>query len=877
MRSSTKPAQAGAMKKTKKLFSARKFIFTFIKFLIIFIIVIGFALGGIVGGAIYGYIKTAEPITDEQLVAKTTGNTTVIYDSKGNIIQKLTGKDNMDSEYVSDKEVPKYLKDAIIAIEDERFESHPGVDLQGVINAGTGFLKSLLGAPGNVRGGSTITQQVVKNITGNTKRSLERKVQEGYMAILLERKLEKWQILELYMNLSYWGRSCNGVQSSSKKYFGKPVQELNLAQCALLAGITNNPGKYDPFTEKGRENAKNRQEIILRLMLEQGKISQSQHDEAVKADLQYASKEQSQKVLSVQSYFVDQVIVDVRNALMEEKNISSTAANYMIYGGGLEIYTTLDASIQAKMDAVFMNDEYFPLINESAKRQMEHPQAAMAIIDVQNGHIKALRGGYGKKEASNTLNRASSTLMKRQPGSSIKPIAAYAPAIDLKLITPAMIFDDVPVYMLTGKDAERPYPRNYDNKHDGLTTVRNGLKNSVNVIAAKIWRDILGPDNSIEYLKRVGINREKEKYLSLVMGGLEVGVNPLQMAAAYVPFAHEGMYYEPTTITLVKDSSGKELINRKAANFSIAYSEQTAFIMADMMKEVTKKRTSPYPHSGTASANISEEIIGMPVAGKTGTTSSNIDKWFVGYTPYYAAATWYGYDNNGSEPITIKPDEYDQAQKIWAAVMKKVHEGLPKKDFEKPTGLVQKKICIYSGKIATPLCSHDQRGNAVITEYFIKGTEPRDDDLCTVHVEAQVCTESQDTLKRNLLAGPYCPPEKVETKVFIQREIPYVPVKPNETAPKDVAYELPAGEYCTVHGAPPVTNDPGSIGDIDLDFQWWLDNSSQDGSTQQGNLQNGTLDNASGNSNTVNNSGNNTGDAQESTQNSGSSETDPLE
>jgi penicillin-binding protein 1A len=823
MKSTKKPAPGGAPKKTKKPSFAWKFIGAFFTCLFVLVVAIGVAFAGIVGGAIYGYIETAEPITEEQLIAKTSGKTTIIYDSKGTIIQKLTGKDNMDSEYVSDKEVPKYLKDAIISIEDERFESHNGIDIQGILNAGIGFAKSIITSDNSAtRGGSTITQQVVKNITGKTTRSIERKVQEWYAAIQLEKKMEKWQILELYMNLSYWGNSCNGVQSASKKYFGKPVQQLDLAECALLAGITNSPGKYNPFTESGRKNAKERQEIILAKMLELGKINQTQYNQAIKQELVYASKATSQKVTSVQSYFVDQVIADVRDALIKEKNVSYTAANYMIYGGGLEIYTTLDPSIQADMDAVFMNDEYFPLVNKMATRQMEHPQAAMAIVDVQNGHVKALRGGYGKKEASNTLNRASSSQMKRQPGSIIKPIAAYAPAIDLKLLTPASIIDDVPAYMLTGNDAARPYPRNYDWSHDGLTTARNGLKNSVNVVAAKIWKDILGPDNSIEYLKRVGINRENEKYLSLVMGGLEEGVNPLQMAAAYVPFAHEGMYYEPTTFTLVLDGDGKEIINRKAAKFNIAYSEQTAFILTDMMKEVTKGRTSPYPHSGTAARYVNEEIIGMPVAGKTGTTSLNIDKWFVGYTPYYSAAVWYGYDNSGSEPIKIATEEYNQAQIIWSAVMKKVHEGLPQKDFEKPaSGIVQKRICIYSGKIATDLCAHDQRGNATKVEYFIKGTEPRDDDLCTVHVEAQVCTESHDTLKRNLLAGPYCPAESVVNKVFIQRTEPYVPVYPNEKAPKDVAYELPAGEYCTVHGAPDPATLPG-IDDLDIfDFIQW--------------------------------------------------------
>ena len=806
MDSRGKSTAAGAAKKTKKTTSVSKYVFTVIKLMIIIIISLMLALAGIVGGAVYGYIKTAQPIRDEQLALASANKTTTIYDSKRNVIQKLTGKDNKDSEPITDKQAPKFLKDAIISIEDERFESHNGVDIKGILNIGISYITN----NGHPRGGSTLTMQVVRNITGNTKNSLQRKVQEGYAAIQLEKKLSKWQILEYYMNICYWGNSCYGVESASKKYFGKDVWDLSLAQCALLAGITNNPKTYNPFTEEGRANAKIRQETILKKMLELEKIDQSQYDQALKEDLRYASPDQSKKVTSVQSYFVDQVIIDVQQSLMKEYDMSATMANYMIYNGGLEIDTTMDPNMQAVMDNVFMDDQYFPNKNANAIKLLEHPQAAMVILDAQNGQVKALRGGYGKKEASNTLNRATSSQMQRQPGSSFKPIAVYAPAIDMKAITPATIIDDVPVYMRTGDVSvsksvwEKEYPKNYDGAHDGLTTIRNGIKASINVIAARVWRDYLGPDNSIEYLKKVGIDREKEKYLSMAVGGLETGVNPLQMAAAYVPFVHKGMYYEPTTFTLVKDSEGKTLIDKKPA-YDTAYSEQTAFLMQDMMKEVTSGRNSTFPHSGTAVSYVNTKTIGMPVAGKTGTTSDNRDKWFVGYTPYYVAATWYGYDNN-IKPITLKPDEYNQALKIWAAVMKKVHENLPEKEFAAaPSGLVKRTICIYSGKIATDLCSQDPRGNATKSEYFIKGTEPRDDDLCTLHVQAKVCTASQDIYKRNLLAGPYCPLETIKDQVFIQRLVPYVPVKPDEKAPKDMQYELPAGEYCNIHGAPPAS------------------------------------------------------------------------
>lgn len=802
MKSSSRPSPAGTAKKNKKPSPWSKFIITVVKFVIISFIAVSCAAAGIIGGIVLGYINTA-PKVDFNKIIMEMNKTTFIYDAKGNVIAKLTGKDNKDSIPVAYNKTPEFLRYAIISIEDERFETHPGIDIKRTLSAGLSYFFS-----GSTRshGGSTITQQVIKNITQNDDYSVQRKVQEWVQAIELEKKRDKWQILEMYMNYSYFGNSCVGVQSASRKYFGKDVQDLSLAQCALLAGITNSPGKYNPLTEKGRISVKGRQETILKKMLELGKIDQQQYDQAIKDDLHYIPQTDSTKSVAVQSYFVDKVIADVKQALMEKENISSSMALNMIYNNGYKIYTTMDPDIQAAMDEVFNNDEYFPLVNKTANRLLEHPQASMVILDAQNGQVKAVYGGYGKKEASNTLNRAAS--IKRQPGSSIKPIAVYAPAIDLRLITPATIFDDVPVYMRAGDTSvskrvwEKPYPSNYDGGHDGLTSVRNGLKASINVVAAKIWRDYLGADNSLAYLKKVGIDRPTERYLSVVMGGLNTGVSPLQMAAAYVPFAHKGMYYEPTTFTLVKDSDDNEIIN-KIPKYEAVYSEQTASIMVDMMKEVCKPIDSPYPHSGTAAGYVTESKIGMPVAGKTGTTSDNIDKWFVGYTPYYVAATWYGYDNSGSNPIKLQSNEYNQALKIWAAVMSKVHKNLEKKDFTMAPGLVKKTICIYSGKIATDLCAHDPRGNATREEYFIKGTEPRDDDLCTLHVKAEVCTVSQDALKRNLLAGPNCPAATVVERVFIQRLIPYVPVKPGEEAPKDLKYELPAGEYCTVHGAPP--------------------------------------------------------------------------
>ncbi|MGI6777924.1 MAG: transglycosylase domain-containing protein [Acetivibrionales bacterium] len=795
-----KGKKTGVSKKKKsqaKKSQATRLIMGALKIIIISMLIVSFAFAGILGGALYGYINTAEPISDSELDIKIL--TSFIYDSEGKEIAKLTGAENKNRELVYHDDTPKYLRDAFVAVEDERFYEHFGIDIRRIASAVLGVLSK----GDTTHGGSTITQQVVKNITGKTEVSLKRKVQEWYNAIQLERRYEKWQILELYMNIIFMGHGCYGVQSASKLYFNKDVGDLSLAECALLAGITNAPALYDPFTKEGKENAIKRQKIILNLMLEQEKISQKEYDQALKEKLKFTKRDTSEAAVITQTYFVDQVINDVKNDLMEQKGMSEDMALRTIYNYGVKIYTTQDTKIQNIMDEVFTNDEYFYLDNAKAKEVDETPQAAMVIIDPYTGMVKAMYGGYGEKQGARTLNRA--TQAKRQPGSSIKPIAVYGPAIDLGLVTAATVIDDVPVY-LDHQNPNQVYPRNYDTRvFDGLTTIRNAIKASVNVVAARVWKEYLGHENSMKYLKNLGIDRSEgvdANTVSVAMGGLANGVSPMEMASSYVPFVNRGVYFKPRTYTKVLDSDGKVLLENKPDS-RIVYSEEAAFIMVDMMKEVTKGRNSTYPHSGTAVTNINIQDRKMPVAGKTGTTSDNIDKWFVGYTPYYVAATWYGYDNK-IKPIKLESVEYAQAQKIWNAVMDKAHEGLEPKDFPVPDNLVKKNICIYSGKLATELCTHDPRGNATRVEYFIKGTEPKYNEFCDVHVKAAVCTGSQDIWGRDLLAGPYCPLGSIVEKVFIQRppDMEYTPRNPDAAYPQDWKYELPKGEYCTVHGHP---------------------------------------------------------------------------
>ncbi len=765
---------------TAKKSALAKALLTVLKVSSIMLLIFSLAAAGIAAGVIYGYTKTAKPIKTDQLKIMT--STTYIYDAKGNVITVLTGKDNKNMELVGYNDTPEALRNAIVAVEDERFYQHNGIDIKRIISALAAYVTN-----GRVEhGGSTITQQVVRNLTGEKQITLKRKVQEQWNAVQLEKKLTKWQILELYMNIAYFGNGYYGVQSASKGYFNKEVKDLSLAESAFLAGITNNPSIYNPFTTKGRENAFNRQKIILKLMLQQGYISQIQYDSAVAQEIDFASKGKSINSVRVQSYFVDQVINEVKNDLMAEKGISGEYALFTIYSGGLKIYTTMDPDVQKAMDSVFTDDKYFPQVNPQANASGIRPQAAMAVLDPENGQVKGIYGGYGTKEASSTFDRA--VQMKRQPGSSFKPIAVYGPAIDTGLITPAAVVDDVPVY-LQGPDKER-YPENYEKTYGGLTTIRNAIKTSVNVVAAKVW-EMLGAERSVKYLKEAGIDRPEATTVSTSLGGLGEGVSPLEMAGAYVPFASKGMYYEPSFYTKVMDSEGGSLLDKKPA-YRIVYKEQTAFLMTDMMKGVVQPGGTAYPRGQIK--NGKNEII--PTAGKTGTTSENLDKWFVGYSPYYVAATWYGYDND-NERIKLAKSEYYQAQEIWRAVMTGIHANKKQTDFPKPTEIVSRTIDIYSGKLATELTKQDPRGNASREEFFIKGTEPQVYD--DVHVQAKVCIEHKDVWGRRLAANENCPPDSTVEGVFIQRTTPYIPQRPGDPYPEDWIYELPAGEYCNVH------------------------------------------------------------------------------
>ena len=762
-------------------------VFSILKIIIAIIVVISFTVGGVVIGSVAAYINTAPTITDDQLKIETLDLTTFIHDREGAVIAELHGAENINRVIVPYNDLPQNLINSFIAIEDERFLTHNGIDLRRISSAVLGLI--LPGIPSH--GGSTITQQMIRNLTGEFKTSIERKVQEWWRAIQLERKLDKWQIMELYVNIIYMGEGAYGVQAASLVYFNKNVWDLSLAESASLAGITNSPALFNPLYKKSREANIRRQQAILEKMLELGHITENEYENAKKEKLVFNTAfldQRKEKPLNQQSYFIDRVVIDVKKDLMETLNISENLALDMIYSKGLQIYTTQDTSLQDEMTRIFNDPDNFPVKSDL------HSQAAMVIMDPWNGQVLALYGGYGEKKG-NAFNRA--TQMRRQPGSAFKPIAVYGPAIDRGYITPATVINDAPSYMET-KKPDDIYPKNYDSDgYEGLVTIRRAIQSSINTVAAKVWTMI--PDISLMYLRRVNIQRNDERYISLALGGLNVGVSVLDMTASFQPFINQGMYFEPVTYTKVLNSEGRVLLDKTARSNVVFEDERTSFIMTSMMKDVVTRGTA-YPYG--ILKNSEEEII--PTAGKTGTSSDYYDKWFVGYSPYYVSAVWYGYDLN----TTLVRDEYRVAQDLWNKVMMFAHKDKIPIDFQIPEGLVEVEIDGWSGMLPSELSSHDPRGARIIKEFFISGTEPYTVD--NLHIEVDLCTASMDDFGRAKLALPWCPEDEVITKVKIDKPEKFE-IHINEDGtnaaikqsdyPRDLMHEA-VSEYCTAHPMP---------------------------------------------------------------------------
>ena len=773
-----------AAKRQKKITSkstmqGKRIVVRLFKALLICIILA--AVVGVAGGGLF--IKKIIDDTPHVSASdvKPKGFTTFVYADDGSTEIERFVSSGSNRVYKSIDEIPKDLQHAFVAIEDERFYKHNGIDLQGIARAAVvGIARG-----GNfTEGASTLTQQLIKNnvFPNFTKEKtfydkFQRKIQEQYLALQIEKKMDKSEIIESYLNTINLGQNCLGVQAASQRYFGKDVSDLTLSECAVIAGITQSPSTYDPITHP--DNNKVRRNKVLKNMLEQDYISQKQYDEALADDV-YAriqTTNTASQADNTYSYFVDALAQQVIQDLKDQLGYTDTQAYNAVYSGGLSIYSTQNQTMQQICDEEANDDSNYPGLKEygldyaltvtradgstenygsnniknyvketygkdqgllyssedAARAMVEEwkatiaregdtyderititpqPQSSITIMDQKTGQVKAMVGGRGEKASSLGLNRAYQG-SKRQPGSTFKILAAYAPALDSCDKTLATTIDDEPYTLKSGQVL-----RNANKQYGGTTTLREGIKRSINVVAVKL-SDEITQELGYEYCQKFGISTlVKNKTINgkvfddstsqtLALGGITEGVYNYEMCAAYATIANGGEYNKPTLYSKVVDHDGNVLLDGTGESHTVI-KDSTAYLLTSAMEDVV--------NSGTGTAC---QLPNMPVAGKTGTTTSNKDLWFCGFTPYYTCAVWGGYDDN-------KECDYDTSFRfrLWKGIMSRIHENLEEKDFKVPSSVERKSICTITGKLAGSGCPS-------ITEYFAKDTLPA--ETCSGH------------------------------------------------------------------------------------------------------------------------------------------------
>lgn len=770
LKRSDRRKQKSKDKKSEKKSSSKKIV----KVLIYVILVLFFAGVGAIGGKVLAIIKNTPPLSQEALTSQKQSSIVYAKNSTGQWERTaiLHGADNR--LWVPIDKIPKDLQNAFVAIEDQRFyKNNLGIDPRRILGA---LIADIRAGGKPVEGASTITQQLIKNTMLTDQKTFSRKIQEAVLAWRLEQKYSKKQILEAYLNTIYLGGpnvNAYGVQAASLAYFGKDVSQLDLAQAAIIAGITNNPSLYSPYANL--EASIDRQHLVLKEMLNQGYITKEQYDKAIAEKLEF---KRTNLTTYDHKYFVDQVINDVADALAKKLNISRDESVNKIYNGGLRIYTTMDLNIQNSIENAFKDPKLFP-VNSRIKDAV---QSAMVIIDWHTGEVKGLVGGRDETNVLMGFNRA--TQAYRQPGSSIKPLTVYGPALESGL-TAATVVDDVPTTFGNWT------PHNYESSsYKGLVTLRDALKNSRNIPAVKVV-DMIGINTSANYGKKFGLDITKnDMYLpALALGGLYKGVTTMQEAAAYGAIANGGIYTTPITFEKVTDADGNVIIDNKPLRH-VVLSEQNAYILENMMQDVVNYGT------GT-NARLSN----MPVAGKTGTTDNYNNAWFTGFTPYYVGSVWMGYDNNS---ITLKDDRLGKVvggsfpARLWKTVMENIHKDLKYKDFVRPSGIVSVTVCKDSGELPTDLCHLDPRGDQTYTEIFAQGTQPT--SYCTVHVSAKINSEN------GKLATAFTPFNLIKDEVFI--DPPGRTPEQNAVA-QDGKYVLPTQYDDSNNLLPPLPSDNG--------------------------------------------------------------------
>ncbi|MEZ3445139.1 MAG: transglycosylase domain-containing protein [Lachnospiraceae bacterium] len=759
------------------------------------IVLVG-ALSVVIVGACFGIgafkgILSAAPDVDPAAVLPR-GFATVVYDARGNELTKLVAANsNRSSEDI--ERIPQYLRDAFVAIEDQRFYDHNGIDIKRILSAGLMAIQNRELS----QGASTITQQIIKNnvfdnwTNESDIQKIKRKVQEQYLALELEKKMSKEEILEVYMNTINLGQNTLGVKAAAKRYFNKEPYQLTLSECAVIAATTSNPSRYNPISHP--DYNKTRRDIVLKNMKDQGYITQEEYDDAMADDVysRIMAVNEESEVNSVYTYFVDEVTEQVLADLMEIKGFNETQAHHLLFSGGLSIYTTQDPDIQAICDEIYSNEENYPetvkwllsyaLTIEKANGEKENhstemykayykqqnasfdllyatqddayaaieaykqavmeegdkvdgerislvpqPQVSITVEDQSTGYVVAIVGGRGTKEASRTLNRATNTT--RQPGSTFKVVSTYAPALDSAGLTLADVQNDAPFNYTGGRPVRNWWGSNYR----GLLSLRYGIAQSANVVAVKTLTQI-SPQLGFDYLQNFGFTTLVDKRVEsdgtvrsdigqpLALGGITDGVTNMELNAAYATIANQGTYIKPKLYTKIVDHDGNVLIDNTAPESKQVIKQTTAWLLTSAMVDVVTTGTGGSVNFGN-----------MAIAGKTGTTSDYKDVWFSGFTPYYTATTWTGYDNNANMKTSA---EKNLSKTMWKKVMSRIHENLEYKSFPMVNGIVTASVCSKSGRL--PIAGVCDVQGCVKTEYFAEGTVPT--EYCDVHYFSNIC------------------------------------------------------------------------------------------------------------------------------------------
>ncbi|OOM74444.1 penicillin-binding protein 1F [Clostridium puniceum] len=762
-------------KKSRKVLKGICFGFLFC---FLAVLVVGF-------GYTFAIIKATPPLNVNDVLSLNQPSS--LYDSSGTFMDNL----HTDEErYVIDsKKIPTNLKNAFVSIEDERFYKHNGIDIQRILGAAFLDAKKILTNQKGLHGASTLTQQLLKNTILTNDFSIERKIKEAYLAMNLEEKLTKDQILTAYLNTIPLGGHVYGVEAASLLYFSKSTSDLSLIECAYLAGITQAPTTYSAYNENNVKDPTpyiNRTLTVLNMMHNLQYITDAEYNKAVSdvknGGLVFKSSKKDYRLNY--EWFVYPTVSQVKEDLKEKYNYTDEQASKLMVNGGLKIYTTMNKDLQDFTQATLDDYRNLQISNKEKFDKDGVPllQSSATIMDYRTGHVLAMVGGRGKQQPQ-SINRAYNDL--RPIGSTTKPLTVYGPGIDQKIITAATPIDDAPIPEEIGKKyptSDGPYnPLNSPNEYSGLITSREALTHSKNT-GAVLTEHKIGLKTGISYGEKLGLkynSASKTSIAALALGQVNNspsdrdGGNTFVLAAAFGTFGNDGMYTKPVLYTKVVDATGKTLLSNTEPKQSKVFSPQSAYILYDMLK-------GPVNEYNATGARWNS----MPVSGKTGTTTNSTDLWFAGLSPYLSGSVWIGYD---------KPDKLigssSGCASLWGKLMAKAHEGLTVKEIEAPSGIVKVNVCKDSGLLPSALCSQDPRGSRVIEELFIEGTEPT--TTCTTHVTANVNRFT------NKLVNSEIPSLLTKSGIFIKKDHP-------NSATADYPYVLPTTYDTTTQ--PPTDN-----------------------------------------------------------------------